>query len=480
MSDDGFVDAAANAAGVGAHSVEPRSLKAVEREIDRLDKEVALDEPVPMTAPMYKWTPRQRQSYYDFVGSTAQIMQSRIIRPNDPAVVDELRRREAEQHNKTSATSVSLYKTKSANRNYARSGPLNWNDNTKVSFSDASAAGEVEKHTHTLYLTLPLDIRFLRGASHLLYEPFEEAMFLSNPHLPYLCLTFSTRRLVTQLNTHAAAVQFANRLRETRQSMQLGALLRMAKYNYGMSLHAVLFRHDSTIEVMFSLDIDCRWFAIFSFALPVPPVGAQRARQLHEQSVVGRRIRQQTLRELSTNATVTEDTPATLGPEAATYRVQQIVSSIAAKAGAIEESAQIEFYNFVAPSETPSIGAAPDSRDSRLLARCTSLIVYDLKRALSLQNTSVQFAYHYFVPCQCALVRNDLCVYKRAYGVAARSPRDQFVTIDANQRLPHFDSDDEADFVPTATSTTIKTSDERTAEERAQRYTTKRARSEAK
>lgn len=454
---DEFSDIAAAAVMAGATPDAPQQADSVDRDIAYLDGKIASENLKPATAPLYKWTSRQRQSLYSMVGSIAQTIENRIIRPADPSVVAELRRAEAAAHSSVSASTVSLYKTRSANPRYGTSGPLGWSDTKKVVFASGAGADTDEpKHTHTTQLTLPLDIRFVRGQPALLYEPFDEAMFNTNPHFPYLCISNTTRSAITALNAHSALVQFADSFRESRQILPLGDLLKLAANDCGLTLHGVLFRHDNSIELMYSLDLDGRYFGILSLRLStLQQVGVYR-RQSNQRHEAGREVRERTLRELRA-AVVPLDEPSTIGAAGSKHRVEQMVAAVASKAGAVDTSDAFEFFDFStlgvppkvetatmgvpgAKQPAPLTGLAPDSKDSRLLARCLTLIVFDPRRSPTLNAAPVQFAYHYFVSCQCGLKRKELRAVKRLYGTAARIATSD-LAID--HLLPRFDSDDE-------------------------------------
>ena len=430
---------------------------ALERQVSRWNKQIALSEHKPITAPMARWTPGQRQSYYDAIGALAQtIDEKKIVRPADPTVVGELRRREAAAHAAASSTSISLYKTRNANRHYARSGPLGWSDEKKsrVLFADTEAAGGgadgAPEHTHTPQHALLVDVRFARAAgvrrqrpdgAHLLHEPFEQLAANNSPHAPYLCVSRSTRAALQRLNSHTSFVALAERLRQSVEVHTVLELVQIASSDFALPVHAVVFRHDYSLEIVFALDINGRFFGTLAVERVAPHAhgaavrrvgaavhqsAAQRARHILQERSAGRELRQRTLRELcderpaAAAASAAAD-PATIGSAAAESNVERIVAAAAVSArgaGALGHSERYLAYDGAAPDS-----AQPDSVAERLLARCASLVVFDAARAKALCATRVQPVYHYFSTCQCEMSDDDVCTFKRVYGEAARQRR---------------------------------------------------------
>ena len=394
----------------------------MDRKMATLVTQDGLHDPTPKTAPMSQWKPEQRLRFDEAIKQLgADIAAHKIVQPASAA-----ERRAARRH--AARTNDSSALSKMAQREKAR-----------VMFDSSTADFQ---HSHTPSFTLPIDVRFVRTAgdkknAHFLHEPFRQIVRSSNPHVPYLTLSRNMRTAVAQTNSHDEMVRFARSMSSGRGARKLGDILEEAAEDFGLPVHGIIFRHDFTLEVMFQLDLDGRFFAIACFDYATQRGAAAHGKELHDR----------TLAELTSeeNKPMDAPPPPTIGSAAMIHHIALTEAALATKAG--QEMIDDEFISF-------SGVARVDSSAGRLMARCVAMMVFNPARAKILLKQQVVFAYNYFTVCQCEMRKDELHTLKMMYGHEARrrlavaTEADKTAARSTSNRdkalpLPQFDSDDE-------------------------------------
>lgn len=410
----------------------------------------------PANPPLETWKPEQQAAYKSAIGSIARLVEKRIIRPSDVDMQRELREREIANAARTNKSVAALYRGEGANVNYATDGPTCWDDK-KLFGSNKSDSAE---HTHAYTMTSIPDIRTLRASISLklMYEHFEEFNSLSDPMAPFLMLTAKHSDAVRQCSAHLEVEKFARWAIEGSLVATLGDILNIAKTRHMLSTHAIVFRHDNTVEVVFSLDLVGRYFAVVSLlnrsaAAKSVERAVRREKALADGSSVNRQLRNLTVHEIRTCCQPQADqapTETTIGDAAKRMETEKLLGRLAIQSGALcDASAEVQLIDLstIGRSEYEEtrgqIGVPETSKDIRMMARNALLYVYSPRLSLQLMGTEFSVAYHYFVGCQCCFGRKDKTRLKKNHARAVRQDSSLFVTISDTQTLPSFGSDDE-------------------------------------
>lgn len=476
-------------------------------ELARLQRKQASEEPVMHSAPLSEWPEAYRAALYkqyEAIGDA--IAKNRIWTPANKADRDELERLERMRAPAVGSAGIGLLKMRRST--YDKKDSLTMDStNIKNIFDEAEA--EEATHKHTRELTFIVDVRFVRQRADLLFKPFEEMAESRDAHWPYMCLSITQRSAISRRSSHASFLSCEASLRSpSTPPMTLGAMIARIEAKHGLVTHAVLFRHDAMLELVVRLDLDGFYFGVISLALCKPASrggGGNGATffgdQLREQSASGRELRRITINELRASIDGVAETDAvpvpTIGPDAAKVLIEQLV---AAKAGVttLSEHDQV-YYDFLGGNEADGVpskrrmnateaiafnGTAPDSPDARLLARCTSLAVYEPLHSKTLQAAVVSAKYGYIVTCQCLMHRRDLRRFKKTYCAASRAPElTALPTLDRKHMPPTYDSDNDTSdrheqgaVSSSSASTTVQSAESRERELVERNYTASKKR----
>jgi hypothetical protein len=389
----------------------------------------------PFAAPLSQWSEAQKRALYDNVSVIGQVMQDRAIRPPNPAILADLRRIEAERARTAGVADVTLVRLPHVNEKmYVKNGPLAWSD-VQPGMRHVERSG----HSHIENLALLVDVRYLREAPELLYLPFEELSQSTSPHVPYLCLTQQLRKKVEQVSAHESFLRF---VAQRHRGIPLKKLIAIALDDFGMRLHAVVFRYDGTIQLALALDREGHFFGMVT---------------------LGRRpndVRDAVAKDMRARLSVdTSKDASTIGIEALKVSIaQQVASRSGGVALDMYESAYFDFIGVKSEKtvldaigrqldETEKLailGRPPRDDQAVLLRCCASMVVFSPHMSPTLQELVVDSGFGYFVACQCQMPKREVRRYARAYARAARLPTlAELPTLDADHMPPAIDVPDE-------------------------------------
>jgi hypothetical protein len=389
----------------------------------------------PFAAPLSQWSESQKRALYENVSIIGEVMQDRAIRPTNPAIVADLRRIEAERARTAGVADITLVRVpKLDEKLYVKSGPMAWSD-----VQPGMRHIERSDHSHIANLALLVDLRYLRSEPELLYLPFDEMNRAISPHAPYLCLTEQLRKQVEQLSAHESFLRFVS---QRYRGISLQKLIATALDDYGLRLHAVVFRYDGTIQLALALDREAHFFGMVTLG--------RRSNDVRDAVASDMRAR------LSID---TSKEAPTIGLEALKVSVaQQVASRSGGVALDMYESAYFDFIGVKSEKvvldaigrqldETEKLaifGKPPRDDQAALLRCCTSLIVFQPHMSPTLQELVVDAGFGYFVACQCVMPKREVRRYARAYATAARLPMlADLPTLDAAHMPPMITVEDE-------------------------------------
>jgi hypothetical protein len=333
-------------------------------DLDRKNQRSKLKEPPPLS----EWTPSQRLALYGAVEETAKLMQKRVVRPSDPRVLNQLQRRENQRSAVTISAGVSdIFRDKNA------------------SSFDKSTQPAAFEHDHLDTNTLIVDARFIIPNYSRRFERFVEMENISNLLLPYLCLSKNMQTEVCKSNEHTNVHRFFAACVKTETTV--GKLIADSDQLFGLRLYSIVIRKDATVEMVFNLDLDNRYFAVISCGQLVNFESIQRIiDQLHQETK---------------NREERNEEPPVLGATSHDHDIEQLV---AAKANGSSLDGPI---GFILPD--------PMVPEQRLMLLSTTLIVYDATLSKLLQQQHVRPRYLYFVACQCLMRPDGVAAYEKAY-----------------------------------------------------------------
>jgi hypothetical protein len=397
-------------------------LASIDARIKRLDRRNAASEPKMFATPLYQYPAAQRQAYHNLVGALAQTIEDNIIRPKDPEILNDLRRREAATHQAASSVSVSILKTRTPNTRYASDGPKKWLEQpggaeqpATLTLADTWARqSQVPQHVHGKDDVLVLDIRFACAGVDLLGEIPSESR--RNVLFPYLTMSLNDKTVLQHMSQHNTFVRFAEEF--SREEMR-GTLADVIKRSGGMSFFAVRFLHDNKLQVVYNMDLDGVYLGVIVFSL----MSANRTPMTQaEATSVRNQVKTEITKEREVDAAKAREPAAT-------------ITALVKDAEVLEEMERMRQLNetyFKAYSEIAH--SANGTRVDRLISRSCPLVVFVTAKSASLLAAQVKYEYYHFAVCQCKLDDTDLLEYKRAYVRAQKR----------HSQIPSYDSDNES------------------------------------
>jgi hypothetical protein len=397
------------------------------KRIKRLDERNAASEPKMRARPLYQYSAAERQSYYGLVGAIAQVVEDNIIRPKDPEVVNDLRRREAATHSMNSAASVSLLKTRTLNSHYGSSGPLGWlqqpgavsvSTTSTPSLADSWAreAGAGLKHVHSKEDVLITDVRYRYGKVLADLTLAEKRQML----FPYFTMSPIEKGILQRMSQHNTFVRFAD---EFEREQTVATLESVVKRSEGMSLFAVRFAYDCQVQVVFNLDLDAVYYGVLVFSLILNTLQPTRKLSIEGAAALRERVKTDVSKERDEAAKKAREPAATI-----TALVKDI--DVLAELAKMRELSDAFFkaYDEVAASVS-------GTKVDRLIARSCPLAVFYPRKSAALLGAAVKFEYYHFASCQDVIDDSDLHLYKQCYAKAAKTA----------PALPTYDSDNESE-----------------------------------
>ena len=391
-------------------------MSALDKRIRRMDEKNASREPKMHAKPLYQYSAKQRQAYYGLVGAIAQTVEDNIIRPKDPATLNDLRRRESASHNMSSSTSVSLYKTRTPNVRYASQGPLGWlqqpgavstadndssnSNNNSISLVDTWARNStIPKHAHNKDDVLILDVRYSCGANLTGRLP---SSVIRNILFPYFTLAPNEKTVLQRMSQHNSFVRFAEEF--AREEMR-GTLDDVMKRSGAMSFFAVRFLYDEQIQLVYNMDLDAIYYGVLVFSLLTPAAAIMTAGQAEGFRA---RVKSEIVKERDKDSEKAKEPAATL-------------TALVSDATVLEELEQMRMLgeSYCKPHNEVSTSVGGTKVD-RLIARSCPLSVYRAEKSASLLAAPIKFEYYHFASCQCVLDDSDITSYKETHGKAAR------------------------------------------------------------
>lgn len=390
-----------------------RELQSITREIMYLDERNCKKEHKGRAVPLNQMTPLMRQKYHNILNGMSSVIAENTVRPTGDAL-RELRRLEQSMHHTTSASSISLYKTKTANPHYSNQDPVDWE--SKDAKKTALVFGDTDdtKHAHSFECTLLLDSRFSCGAPLDLPLPrraYTHFMF------PYAGLSPNLKEALQRTNDHTCFVDLLesmNRDISFSKGKALSVLLDDIEKMSSLPLSSVVFRYDNCIELSFNMDTAGTLFGILS--LKVCHLGRYDAdKQL---DVLIRRCTKEISGARKLDEAESNKPSATIGLLDST--------SVDALLSKMHRDRALE-RNYYRPHLEIANGNGSTKSD-RLLARSMKLSVFTPEKSPTLMAVQVSYRYGYFAMCQCMIEDDDLFRYKLTYG-------------EKESRFPSYESD---------------------------------------
>lgn len=409
----------------------------------------------PVTPPMYRLTPAQRQGIYSGINFMAELIERNAVRPADEQQLKLLRRMEAAAHASTSATSASIYKTGVANLRYAQQNPRSWLDakgsgasggeQQRNFVNNEQASSMANQHAHSLEDTLLLDVRAAMvratddpATASVVQQP--TPTMIKQVQFPYFMMLRDERRSLQYHSQHGAFLNFANTLyRESLLARTaaasgtslFGDMIRRSMRESGLSLVCVQFRYDArTLEVVLKINVEASYFGLLTFNIVG---GASDALKLRQD------IKKELAKVYTDDLQAATIQQPTLGRLRDQKEQRQAMSEIA------------EFQHLACEYSKSHEDLAADktygTRVDRLIARSSPMRVLMPLKSPTLCGVRVRYCYAYFANCQCFIDDDDLAVYKLRHASIARAQRARPTTAAAAvaaEMLPVYDSDDEA------------------------------------
>ena len=207
------------------------------------------------------------EEFYNNIGSMANRIDARAVRPDNTHIQRQLREAEARKREQSGAASISIYKTHTPNPDYATTAPLPWSNQMpkNANFSRTS----IEDHAHTREGTIVPDVRcVLRGVLG-----DEEALpreLVDSEMFRYLVVPGDTVDALQSLAAHDAALDLDTSLTAKLRAAQpaaLGAMLATVRAASELPVFAVLLRPSGIVEVCLTLEPTASLFTVASFSL---------------------------------------------------------------------------------------------------------------------------------------------------------------------------------------------------------------------
>jgi hypothetical protein len=410
----------------------------------------------PVTPPMYRLTPAQRQGIYSGINFMAELIEKNAVRPNDEAQLKLLRRMEAAAHASTSATSPSIYKTGAANLRYAQQNPRSWLDAKKSGGGGGGSDQPVEQqrnfvsseqssaneHAHSLEDTLLLDVRAAMvrttddpSTASVVAQP--TPAMIKQVQFPYFMMLRDERRSLQYHSQHGAFLNYANALyresllagAERSPPVPLGDAVRRSMRESGLSLVCVQFRYDArTLEVVLKINVEASYFGLLAFNI----VAETDTRALR--AAVKAELSKAYVDDVRA-ATVQQPTLGRLRDE---KEQRQAMSEIAEF-----QHLACEYYKSHEELAADKTFGTPVDR---LIARSSPMRILLPLKSPTLCALQVRYRYAYFANCQCFIDNEDLDVYKLRHATIARAqraPGRRPPPPPPCELLPLYDSDEE-------------------------------------
>ena len=410
----------------------------------------------PVTPPMYRLTPAQRQGIYSGINFMAELIERNAVRPNDEQQLKLLRRMEAAAHATTSATSPSIYKTGVANLRYAQQNPRSWLDAKgagtggggaeKHNFVNSEQSSS-SSHAHSLEDTLFIDVRaaMVRASddpatASVVQQP--TPAMIKQVQFPYFMMLRDERRSLQYHSQHGAFLNYANTLyRESLLSRNsaaagggggvhlFGDIVRRSMRESGLSLVCAQFRYDArTIEVVLKINVEASYFGLLAFNIvdDVAPADARKLRLA---------VKEELAKVYTDDLQAATIQQPTLGRLRDQKEQRQAMSEIA------------EFQHlaceYCKSHEELAADKTYGTRVDRLIARSSPMRVLMPLKSPTLCGVRVRYCYAYFANCQCFIDDDDIGVYKLRHASIARAQRAAPARRSPSELLPVYDSDDE-------------------------------------
>jgi len=238
--------------------------KAVSAETRRLHARNARAKLEPKTPPLSQFPKEALEEFYRNIGSIANQVSERAVRPDNEHLLRQLREREAELRHRVGADGLALYKTHNPNPDYAHSGPLPWS--ADLPRNSNFSLSSIEEHQHTREDTVVPSVLSLLGDAVGDGEALPDELVYSDT-FRYLMMPSDQIDALQSLAAHDVAVEMDNKLLGELRSTKLDSCLERMKRHAQLALHAVVVRPCGTLDVVFSLEPTASLFAVCSFSV---------------------------------------------------------------------------------------------------------------------------------------------------------------------------------------------------------------------
>ena len=241
---------------------QPPSLEELDRHVlKRMETEDAKNANkllVPETPPMHMWPDDVKDEYMNNIGAIAQMIEKRIVRPNDARVHQQLRQNEALLASERGVFSVSIYNPVTPDKDYARN-LLQMADRPKMMRGNAST------HTHPKEESVILELR--EALDLPLGEPVPDVV-LQDEQMPVSSVPRNSVVAVRGLDTFAGLVATDKILRRQRSPLTVRGVLQLVDRHCTTPLFCVRFLRDRHVEFVYFMETTANFFAVFTLQLP--------------------------------------------------------------------------------------------------------------------------------------------------------------------------------------------------------------------
>jgi len=343
------------------------------------------------TPPLHDFPAEALQEFYNNIGGMANIIDSNAIRPESAQIQRQLREEEAARRTNVGADGVAIYKSHSANPNYANTPPQRWNATLPTNSNFRQDCVEEHRHTREDTVVLAIDHTL---AEVLAAGDFIPEALLNSDMFRYLSVPGDSVEPLQSLNAHDVAIELDNGPLQQLGTVRLGAALQSIRKQTQLSVHQILLRKWGGIDVCFALDETAAFCAVASFVVPAL-AGAT-------DDTIGQRC-DKICAEIDHERQLLTEEAKKRKPDFATANrrdMDQIVSEL--------RRLQKLRLLFHVDYRVPSDARGPLCRESAMAA------VFDSEYSKTLLDTDVEFRCLYFSCCQCHHDEDDL---KRLLGV---------------------------------------------------------------
>lgn len=380
----------------------------------KLQRETAREKRLPITKPYHEWPEAAKRANEMFISHVATLVEKRTVTPDDPALLERMRKTEAAMASEMGVASVSIYDARRPDPDYAR-------HRLTIGQKNPNRTAGPFDHAHLKHTTRITEIRHEND-----FDPRKRipADVVETERFTDACIAVDCQRALHNLDTYDQARRAAIKISELlakgaidEKDMDIKSFVRTLKLECSMPIFCVRFLHDATVEICFHMESNASYFAIFAFSIDAYVECESKKNHTtvaRELEVLHSRIctevseeRDKSEKRLTTAAALLEAPLDTLNKTQLSERSKLIAD-------------EKEFRALADKFHVRYNEAKEDEKDERKIAKIYPLAVFAVNKSEILLSLPCKYLYMYFATCQCLLDAPDESASKNDTGLEVR------------------------------------------------------------